>query len=304
MEETVAAVEEAFAAHGRKETIMPAKVYLPLEKYAGDFRAMPVYFEGTAGIKWVNAHPKNPSKHALPAVMAVLIYSDPETGCPLAIMDATHITAFRTGAAGAVAAKHLARKGAESVGLVGCGVQAGALLSALRAFFSLKRLTLFDRSGEATERFQKAHGGEAASLAEVAACDIVCTTTPSREPVLRREMIRPGTHINAMGADAPGKQELDPKILKEGRVFLDDMTQASESGEVNVPLHKDEIQASDIAGTLGEVVAGIKAGREFDEQITVFDSTGLAVQDLAVARRVYDAARKKGIGQQVDLIGG
>lgn len=302
IEDAVAAVEEAFAAHGRGETIMPAKVYLPLERHEGDFRAMPAYLNGTAGVKWVNAHPHNPRRHGLPAVMGVLIYSDPETAAPLAIMDATRITAFRTGAAAAVAAKHLARKSATSVGLVGCGVQAGAALAALRTVFPVQQLLLFDLSKEAIDRFQQRHGGAIGKIGDVAACDIVCTTTPSRMPVLRREMIRDGTHVNAMGADAPGKQELDPRILAGARVFLDDMTQACESGEVNVPLHDGAFKREQIAGTLGEVVAGLKPGRETDAQITVFDSTGLAVQDLAVARRVYEAARAQGIGNAVRLV--
>lgn len=302
IEVAVAAVEEAFAAHGRGETIMPPKVYLPLERHEGDFRAMPAYLSGTAGVKWVNAHPRNPVKHGLPSVMGVLIYSDPETAAPLAVMDATLITAYRTGAAAAVAAKHLARRDAATVGLVGCGVQAATALQALRSAIAVQQLLLFDLSKEAIDRFQQRHGGAIAKIGDVAACDIVCTTTPSRMPVVRREMVRDGTHINAMGADAPGKQELDPRILADARLFLDDMTQACESGEVNVPLHKGELKREQIAGTLGEVVAGLKPGRRSDSEITVFDSTGLAVQDLAVARRVYEAARERKIGTLVRLV--
>jgi ornithine cyclodeaminase/alanine dehydrogenase len=304
MEEAVEAVQEAFGAHGRGETIMPPKVYLPLKSYDGDFRAMPAYLDGAAGVKWVNAHPQNPARHKLPAVMGVLIYSDPATARPLAIMDATHITRFRTGAAGAVAARALARPDSASVGLVGCGVQAGALLSALRLVFPIRRLLLFDLSKEAIERFQKTHGGAIGAIGDVCACDILCTSTPSRMPVVRREFVRDGTHVNAMGADAPGKQELDPRLLADARVFVDDLEQACESGEVNVPLHEGSYRRDQIAGTLGQVVAGRVPGRQNEKQITIFDSTGLAVQDVAVARRVYESAKRQGVGRPVNLVGG
>jgi ornithine cyclodeaminase/alanine dehydrogenase len=281
---------------------MPPKVYLPLERHDGDFRAMPAYSAGAAGVKWVNAHPRNPRKHGLPAVMAVYIYSDPETARPLAVLDATLITAFRTGAAAAVATRHLARKGATSVGLVGCGVQARTALQALREVMKVADVRLADLSPEAMERLAREEGGTPGTVEAAAGCDVVVTTTPARGPVVRRGWVRPGTHLNAMGADAPGKQELDPRILQDARVFLDDMAQATESGEVNVPLHRGELRREELAGTLGEVVAGRIAGRRGDE-ITVFDSTGLALQDLAVARLLYEKARANGIGLEVDLVG-
>ena len=124
----ITAVEAAFAAHGRGETRMPPKLYLPLPEYNGDFRAMPVYADGAAGVKWINAHPDNPAKHGLPAVVGIFIYSDPDSAQPLAVMDATGMTAMRTGAAAAVATKYLARAGARTLGIVGCGVQARSLL--------------------------------------------------------------------------------------------------------------------------------------------------------------------------------
>ena len=124
MDLAVAAVERAFAAHGRGEALMPPKVYLPLEKYGGDFRAMPAYLDGSAGVKWVNSHPGNPKRHGLPAVMGMYILSDPSTAEPLAVMDGTLLTAFRTGAASAVASKHLARKASRTLGIIGCGAQA------------------------------------------------------------------------------------------------------------------------------------------------------------------------------------
>ena len=303
MEAAVPAVERAFAAHGRGEAIMPPKLYLPLEKYRGDFRAMPVYLEGTVGIKWVNMHPENPARHGLPSVLATYILSDPATAAPLAVMDATSLTAFRTGAAAAVASRHLAVKAPRTIGFVGCGVQARSILAAHRVLYEGLLVTASDVSSEAAEAFASETGGKAAAIDRAASCEIVCTVTPSRSPVVHRAFVGVSTHFNAMGADAPGKQELDPAILQEAKVVLDDLEQATESGEVNVPLHDGSFRRDQIYGTLGEIVAGKKKGREGPE-ITVFDSTGLAVQDLALARVVYDEALRRGMGTTVELIRG
>ena len=301
METAIPAVEAAFAAHGRGETIMPPKLYLPLERHGGDFRAMPSYMAGAAGVKWINMHPQNPRRHGLPAVIGVYVLSDPETALPLAILDGTLLTSFRTGAAGAVASKHLAVKAPATIGFIGCGVQARALLKAHRALYGGLRALTYDSVPEAAEQFAKEKGGFPATADQAASCDIVCTSTPSRAPVVFRSYVGISTHINAMGADAPGKQELDPKILEEATVVVDDLAQASESGEVNVPLHHGIFPRERIYGTLGEVVAGKKKGRVGTE-ITVFDSTGLAIQDLALARVTYDEARRRGLGLDVELV--
>ncbi len=303
MEAAVPAVERAFAAHGRGEAIMPAKVYLPLEDFGGDFRAMPAYFEGSAGVKWVNSHPGNPAKHGLPAVRGVFILSDPATAAPLAVMDATLLTAYRTGAAGAVASRALGKKAPKTLGLIGSGVQARVLLSAHRVVFQGLEVLCADKQADVAQRFAQQLGGRAVSLEEASACDIICTATPSRAPIVMREWVKPGTHINAMGADGPGKQELDPRILTDALVVIDDWHQAVESGEVNVPLHTGAYAKGKIHATLGEVIAGLRPGRKGDE-ITVFDSTGLAIQDVALARVVYDAAKTRGIGQAVELVAG
>ena len=241
----VDAVEAAFAAHGRSETQMPVKVYLDLPKYDGDFRAMPAYYDGSAGVKWVNAHPLNPQKHGLPTVLGMYILSDPDTAQPLAVMDATLLTAARTGAAAAVASKHLARR-PERVGFVGSGVQARTMTAALRAVYEDFEILASDRDEAAASRFADEVGGHASTVEEAAGCDIVCTATPSREPVVRREWIRDGAHINAMGADAHGKQELEPRILLDAKIVLDDWQQAGESGEVNVSLAQGVLEPDQI----------------------------------------------------------
>ncbi|REJ81073.1 MAG: ornithine cyclodeaminase family protein [Acidobacteria bacterium] len=301
MAEAVPAVEAAFAAHGRGETQMPVKVYLDLVKYDGDFRAMPAYLDGSAGVKWVNAHPHNPERHGLPSVLGMYILSDPKTALPLAVMDATYLTAARTGAAAAVAARHLARE-PERIGFIGCGVQARTMLAALRVVYSGDfEVLAADRSDIAAQRFAAEVHGRAVTLEEAAGCDIVCTATPSRQPVVRRDWIRPGTHINAMGADAHGKQELEAAILLDAKVVVDDWEQAGESGEVNVPLDQGVLEPDQIHATLGAICAGNKEGRASREEITVFDSTGLAVQDVALARLVYERAAADDVGREVDF---
>lgn len=305
MDMVISAVENAFRLHGGGETIMPPKIYLYLDEYQGDFRAMPAYVDESAGVKWVNVHPNNPVEKDLPSVMATIIYSDPDSGFPLAIMDGTVITNFRTGAAGAVASKYLARRDSKSLGLIGCGAQAQTQLEAISRAFDLEEVFVYSRNRSSVDRFvdrNSRYKARKASLERAASCDIVCTTTPVRKPLVTRRMIRDGTHINAIGADAAGKEELDPSILKEAKVVVDDIHQAVYSGEINVPISKGLFSPDDIFATLGEVVAGLKRVR-IGNEITVFDSTGLAIQDIAMAKVVYDKAKQCGMGTELDMIG-
>lgn len=303
-------VEEAFREYGLGRAQMPPKIYLDLKEFSGDFRAMPAYVRKfkLCTLKWVNAHPQNVA-FGLPAVMAVMIVSDPETGFPLAIMDGTLATSLRTGAGGAVAAKYLARKNSQVVALVGCGAQARSQLTALRAIFQIKEARVWGHRKALVQEFIRAMKNKdyvmtaAATIRGcVAGADIVVTTTPSRRPIVRSEWIDGGVHINAIGADAPGKEELDPKILERARVVVDDLAQAAHSGEINVPVQKGIFGLKDIYATLGEIVAGKKKGRTNGREITVFDSTGLAIQDTAVASLIYKAALKKKIGRWMTIV--
>jgi alanine dehydrogenase len=303
MADVINVVEEAFKMCGEGKGKMPAKVYLSVEQ--GDFRAMPAALPGCAGMKWVNVHPRNPSL-GLPSVMAVLIYSDPETGYPLAIMDATEITAYRTGAAAAIASKYLARRSPHTMGVIGAGYQAYTQILAHVELFNPISINAFDISRAAVDRLGQSlpHLSiKSCSVQEAASCDIVCTLTPSRSPIVKREWIRPGTHINAVGADAPGKQELEPSILKEATVVVDDLTQASHSGEINVPIEKGLYSVNEVYGTLAEVIVGRKKGRIDSKAITVFDSTGIAVEDIAVAKLLFEKARQGGGYPLIDLVG-
>jgi len=301
MDAAIAAVEAAFTAHGEGRALMPPKVYLELDAYHGDLRAMPAYVDGAAGVKWVNSHPENPARFDLPAVMGMYILTDPATALPLAVMDATLLTAVRTGAAAAIASKHLAPRPPKTVGFVGCGVQARTLLEAHRAVYGdTFEVLCADVAEHAARAFAEEARGRVVSIEEASACDVVNASTPARAPVVKRAWVKDGAHVNAIGADAHGKQELEPAILLAGRVVIDDWEQATHSGEVNVPLETGELRRDQIHATLGEILAGKRPGRG-DARVTVFDSTGLAVQDVALARVVHAAARERGVGTGFDF---
>ena len=303
MADVISVVEEAFRMCGEGRGKMPGKTYLSLER--GDFRAMPAALPGCAGVKWVNVHPQNRSL-GLPSIMAILIYSDPETGYPLAIMDATEMTAYRTGAAAAIASKYLARPDSHTIGVIGAGFQAHTQILAHAQLFNSISMNVFDVSQAAVDKLISSLSQfsiRSCSIQEAVASDVVCTLTPSRSPIIKREWIMPGSHINAVGADAPGKQELDPSILKEAVVVVDDIKQASGSGEINVPIQKGIYSVGEVYGTLAEVVAETKKGRIDDRAVTVFDSTGIAVEDIAVARLLFEEAQRRGGYPSIDLVG-
>jgi alanine dehydrogenase len=303
MPDVINVVEEAFRMCGEGRGKMPAKTYLSLEH--GDFRAMPAALPGSAGVKWVNVHPENPSR-GLPSIMAILVYSDPETGYPLAVMDATEITAYRTGAAAAIASKYLARRDSQKIGIIGAGFQAHTQILAHTELFNSISVNAFDVSRAAVDKLMRSLSQfpiRNCSIQEAVASDIVCTLTPSQSPIIRKEWIKPGTHINAVGADAPGKQELDPSIIKESIVVVDDIKQASGSGEINVPIQKGIYSVGEVYGTLAEVVAGKKKGRAHNNDVTVFDSTGIAVEDIAVAKLLFEKAQQRGGYPSIDLVG-
>lgn len=291
MHQLIPAIEEAYRRYGSEDAQMPAKTYLELPEFNGDFRAMPAYLRTdrgpAAGLKWVNVHPDNADSDQYPSVMGVYIYADPETGFPLAVMDGTELTMRRTGAAAGVATDHLASPDAATFGIVGAGAQAAAQAEAVTTVRSIDEIVIADKDADrAATVAAELHDFAATrvgSIEEAVECDVCSTITPVRSPIVPREAIGHGTHINAMGADAPGKQELDPQLLHDATVIIDDPEQAHHSGEVNVPLTAGEITPADIAGTLTAVIDGsvdLPAGGG----PTVFDSTGLAIQDVAAAQ--------------------
>ena len=211
------------------------------------------------GVKWVNVHPDNPDRFGLPTVMGLVVYSDPESAYPLAVIDGTELTRFRTGAAAGVATRHLAPPDTDLLGLLGAGVQARTQLAAIATEFDLAEVVVSDLNESAVEAFIEKESHRDCEIVggtpeELGRCDVVSTTISSRDPILDAEWIDEETHINAMGADAPGKQELNPAILDCAAVVADDWEQCSHSGEINVPVADGTFVREDVAATAGEVV--------------------------------------------------
>jgi alanine dehydrogenase len=300
MSEALIEVEKALKLGAEAKSVMPPKLYLYLDKYNGDFRAMPAYIDGIVGIKWVSVYPKNKSKN-LPCVMATIIICDPNNGCPLAVLDGTYITKMRTGAAGGIAVKYLARKDSSVIGIIGAGTQARTQLQAIKEVLpKIDDVKVFDLNRDTSYMYADEMGSRlnlniqpVDKVEEATEADVIVTTTPSTIPIIKKRYIRPGAHINAIGADAKGKQEIETDLLKDAKIIVDDIEQAAHSGEINVPLSEGIIKVQDVYGTLGEIITNKKKGRENDEEITIFDSTGVAIEDIICAKYVYEKYKKR-----------
>jgi ornithine cyclodeaminase/alanine dehydrogenase-like protein (mu-crystallin family) len=266
---------------------MPAKVYLPAPPH-GDFRAMPARGGGLALLKWITSFPGNPAR-GLPTVTGVVCLSDAETGEPLMLLDARSVTALRTGAVAAVAARALARDDARTAGIVGCGLH-GAWAARCLAEAGYDDGMCFDPHTEAARALADELGWNIGSLRETLACDVVSCVTPGAEPVVEAGDLRPGLHLNMLGADGPGKAEATAGAVASCALFCDEWEQASHGGELTGAVQAGLIAREQVTD-LGAVLAGDARGRPGRESVTLFDSTGLAIQDLAVAAAALDAWR-------------
>jgi len=285
------AVRDAFVAYARGEWSMPPKVYVPAYP-AGDFRAMPALGAGHALLKWVTSFPGNPPK-GLPTVTGLVLLSDATNGTLLAALDAGAVTALRTGAAAVLAAEVLGRSDAASAAVIGAGVNGEA---AARTFVARGRpVVLWDVDAErAAAVAERVGAGVAGSLEEAFEADLLVTVTPGREIVLGEGSLRPGRHASLMGADGPGKAEIATAELGRVRVFCDDWEQASHNGDLVHGVEAGVLGRADVT-ELGAVLAGTAEGRRNDDEATVFDSTGLAIQDLAIALAALERADDLGV---------
>ena len=276
-ERAVEAVRDAFVAHARGEWTMPPKVYVPAYP-AGDFRAMPALGAGYAALKWVTSFPGNPAR-GLPTVSGVVLLSDASDGRLVAVLDAAAVTALRTGAAAVLAAETLGRAGSAAV--IGAGVNGRA---AARTFLARgQEVMVWDVDAARTEAAAEELGAQTAdSREEALAADLLVTMTPGHEVLLPEGALRPGQHVSLMGADGPGKAEIAVAELVRTRVYCDDWEQASHNGELAHAVEAGALAREDVT-ELGAVLAGTATGRQSDDEITAFDSTGLAIQDLAIA---------------------
>jgi alanine dehydrogenase len=284
----VEAVRDAFVAHRRGEWTMPAKVYVT-NYPAGDFRAMPALGGGYALLKWITSFPGNPAR-GLPTVSGVVLVSDAATGSLAAVLDAGAVTELRTGAAAVLAAETLARPDAETAAVIGVGVNGRAVA---RTFLARGRtVLLWDADPARAARVAEELGGgalAAESAAEALGADIVVTVTPGHAVLLGPGSLRPGQHVSLMGADGPGKAEIAPEELARTRIYCDDWEQASHGGELAAAVEAGLVGEAD-AGLIGAVLTGEAEGRRSAEEITTFDSTGLAIQDLAIALACLERA--------------
>ena len=285
-ERALEAMRDAFLAYARGEWSMPPKVYVPAYP-AGDFRAMPALGAGHALLKWVTSFPGNPAR-GLPTVTGIVVLSDATDGMPKALLDAAAVTALRTGAAAVLAAETLGRAGASGAAVIGAGVNGRAVA---RTFAAMGReVVLWDVDAERARAAAAEIGaGVAANREEALRSDVVATVTPGKEIVVAEGTLRPGQHVSLMGADGPGKAEIAIGELARVHVFCDDWEQASHNGDLAHAVEAGVIERDD-ATALGAVLAGSAPGRRDGEDITVFDSTGLAIQDLAIALAAVERA--------------
>jgi len=285
--EAIDRVREGFVEYAAGQWEMPPKLYLEAPP-GGDFRAMPAKGGGLAILKWVTSFPGNP-RAGLPVVMGMICVSSAETGEPLALVDVRSVTALRTGAVAALAAQELAREDARSVGIVGCGLH-GAWAARCLAAAEYGPGVCFDPDPEAAGRLAGELGWEAGTREDALACDVVTCVTPGSEPVVLERDLRPGIHLNMLGADGPGKAEAEVEAVAKAELFCDEWEQASHGGELTGAVRAGLVSRPDVR-ELGDVLTGAAPGRSTPGAATLFDSTGLAIQDLAICLALLAAHR-------------
>jgi len=314
MAQAIDLVKEAFAQLSQGLADVPLRAQLGVARNEGTVLFMPAYLHGTdsLGLKIVSVFPQNQDK-GIPTIHALVTVVDAETGLPLAVMDGTHLTALRTGAASGAATDLLARDDARVAAVFGTGVQGRTQLEAVCEVREIEKAWIYDLKPEACERYAEemsARGGRipaeiaiASSASEaVREADIICTATTSPTPVFEDDDVTPGTHINAAGAYTPETREIPEGTIQRARLFVDSREACwDEAGDLIIPRSKGLIAEDDIQAELGELVSGVKPGRSNDQEITFFKSVGNAVQDVAVAGMVLEAAVSEGLGTIVDI---
>ena len=308
--ECIEAVEDAFRRWALRDAADPRMLTLEVPGGAFNVRAAALQI-GTRSYFAAKANgnfPGNRERRALPSIQGVIALSDGESGTPLALMDSSRITELRTGAATAVAARHLARMDASSLTLIGCGAQARGQLRSIHEVRPLARVALLDRHSGRAERLAgwvtEELGAAVTVLTEAGSpldSDIVVTCTTATQPILTADMVRPGTFVAAVGADNPGKHEIDPHLLRMSKVVVDGLEQCAAIGDLHRAIEAGVMRKEDVHAELGHVVARLRPGRESAEEIVVFDSTGIALQDVVAAALVYERAIASGRGVQVEL---
>lgn len=321
LSDVISTVEEVYRLKAMGETAVFPLVFHEFEPGVADMDIKSGWLKGSDifGLKVVSWFGENVKKN-LPALIGTVLVMDAKTGAPQGILDGSHITGIRTGAAGAIGAKLLARKNAKTLMVVGAGhVATFQVAATLTLLPDIEKVYVYDGlSQENAERFAVSMPGVLAENFEIKDCkavfeavadlpaatagsDIIITVTPSKEPIIRKEWVKPGTHFSCIGADMSGKEEIEAEIFENARVFTDDTPQCINVGEIEIPVKKGILKESDIAGEIGEILTGKTCGRENEEQITVFDATGTALLDLLTAKLALSKASELGLGETVNL---
>ena len=305
MESCIGAVEDAFRARGEGRRAPSGILGLELDGGTLHAKLGSLILSRPYAAAKINANfPDNPARHALPTIQGILVLFDAALGTPLASMDSGLITAMRTAAASAVAARYLAVPNASSASFIGCGVQARSHIEAIHHVRRLERVVAFDLSRAAAERFAGEARARFGVVAEIAtdiheaagASEIVITSTPSRQPLLNPGDLAAGTFVAAVGADNEGKQEIAAELLRQVVVVVDDLDQCSRIGDLHHAFALGPMPPGHVRGSLDQVVAGLVPGRLSNDEIIVFDSTGVAIEDVAAAALVYERAETTGAG--------
>jgi alanine dehydrogenase len=310
MNDAIGVVEEAFRQLALGQVTMPQRTVIRLPGYHGLHLAMPAYVGGaldTLAVKVVTVYPDNPTLHQLPTTIGILLLNDPRTGAPLAVMDAGYMTAVRTGAVSGVATRYLARRNARAVGVFGAGVMAKAQLAAVCAVRRIESAVVYDKNAASAKAFAAEMASELGvkvtpvdnPRGAVDGQDVIVVATSATEPIFDGHWLAPGQHVNAIGSHAPAARELDTTAIVRSKVFPDHIEAClAEAGDILIPLGEGAISRDHLRAGLGEVIAGLKPGRERDDEITLFKSVGLAIQDVAAASFVYQRAIAQKIGAQ------
>lgn len=314
MSQTIDIMKQAFMEYASHKTKVPVRTPISVEKKKGQALFMPAYLEETEGLglKVVTVFPEN-HKKGQPTIYGVILLNDVETGKPLALMDASYITALRTGAVSGLATAYLAKQDAKVVTVFGAGKQARTQLEAVCAVREIERVHIFDYDHKAAlvykqdmekvlPRIQIDVLKEQDKNGAVTESDIIITATTSKEPVFDGRYLEPGTHINAVGSFRSDMQEVDSITLQKSKIIVDSLQAVlDEAGDIIIPLSKKVIQQNDIMGELGDIFLNNTEGRINDEEITYFKSVGLAIQDISVGKYIYDQAKTHNIGQEIEL---
>jgi alanine dehydrogenase len=312
MNDVLTVVEEGYIQQAREQVVQPAIVSIEVPEYSGELDIKSCYSKenDSVSVKTAVGYMNNRRDYNLPTLLATIIIYDAKNGYPLCIMDGGLVTGLRTGAAGGVSAKYLSRKDSKVLSVIGAGGQARMQARAISLVRPIEKIKVWSGREVELEGYKKDVEADLGISVEtytdineaIDGADIIVTTTPSKEALFEASKVAPGTHIAAIGADMPGKQEIDSEIYRSAKAVVDNTVECVKRGETSNAIIGGIIKEEDLYGEIGEIVIGKKKGRESDDEITIFDSTGMGIQDNVVAKLIYDKALELKMGTELSLI--